>query len=207
VTVPPRWRALLVGVGIAVAIAGAAAIRVMWQGHTAAAAGDAARAAGDVDGAIAHWRDAARHYLPFAEHVDHAYAQLATTARAADAAGDPAVALAAWQAIRSASRATSGLTTPAGDLAAEADRRIAALRAADPLASPAAGATPAAREAWHAAQLAARAAPSPALAALAALGLALWIGGLVWFARRPAAVRLAAVAAGAALWSIAMIAF
>lgn len=225
-----RVRTALVVVGIVVAILGAAALRVVWQGRSALAEGDAARARGDVAAAIDHWRAAARHYLPVAPHVDAAYDRLATTARAAETAGDPATALAAWRGIRSASRATRGLTTPGSELAAEADRRIAALMAADPDGSPAAGDTPAAREAWHAARLAVVPGPSLGMTLIAALGLAGWLAGLLLFARqrrlrrpvdtsgrfapgtadgvnrRQAVVALALIVAGAATWSIGLLA-
>jgi len=100
----PWLRAALVGAGIAIAIVGAAAIRMVWLGRAALADGDAARKRGDLPAAIDAWRAAARDYLPFAPHVDAAYDRLATAAREAETAGDPATALAAWRAIRSASR-------------------------------------------------------------------------------------------------------
>jgi hypothetical protein len=208
-------RAAALVVGAALAVLGAAAIRVVWQGRSALAEGDAARAAGDVHRAIDGWRAAARHYVPLAPHVDEAYGRLAQVARAADQANDPGTALAAWRAIRSASRATTGLTTPAADLAAEADRRIVAIMAVDPESTTAAGATEDAREAWHSAVLAQVPGPSFGMAALAALGLLVWVGGLVWFGRRgvtaagvnrrQTALSLGVVVVGAALWSIALI--
>jgi hypothetical protein len=217
-----RLRLALLVAAAVIAIVGTLAVRTVWLGRDALADGDAAaqvetaRGKGDVAAAIASWRAAARHYLPLAPHVDAAYDRLAATARAAEAAADPVTALAAWRAIRSASRATRSLWTPAAELAAEADRRIAALAAVDPVSSGAGDSVPA-RTAWHAHQLAVDPGPSVALALVAALGLVMWIGGLLWLARRGPegadrlnrrhlVTALALVGIGAATWTIALLA-
>jgi len=202
-----RWlRAALVGAGIAIAIAGAAAVRLVWLGRAALADGDAARKRGDLPAAIDAWRAAARDYVPFAPHVDAAYDRLATAAREAEATGEPGTALAAWRAIRSASRATSGLVTPADELAAEADRRIAALMAADPDASLVAGATVPARTAYQAARLAPVPGPGLGMILIAGLGVAAWVAGLVWLVRRRGKpwVPVGVAVVGAALWMIGL---
>lgn len=205
-----RWlRAALIGVAIAVAIAGAAAIRMVWLGRAALADGDAARKRGDVAAAIDAWRAAARDYLPFAPHVDAAYDRLATAARDAEVTGDADTALAAWRAIRSASRATAGLVTPAEELAAEADRKIAILMAGDPDASLVAGATAPARTAYHAARLAPVPGPGLGMILIAGLGVAGWVAGLVWLVRRRAkpwvpVPPVVAAIVGAALWMIGL---
>ena len=202
----PWLRGALVGVAIAVALAGAAAIRMVWLGRAALADGDAARKRGDVPAAIDAWRAAARDYVPFAPHVATAYDRLATTAREAEAANDPGTALAAWRAIRSASRATSGLVTPAEELAAQADRKIAALMAADPDASLVAGATAPARTAWQAARLEPVPGPGLGLILIAGLGVVVWVAGMVWLVRRRGKpwVPVGVALAGAALWMIGL---
>jgi hypothetical protein len=200
-----RIRSLVIALGVVVALAGAASIRVVWLGRDAVADGDAAHERGDLPAAIDAWRAAARHYLPLAPHVDTAYRRLATLARTAETARDPATALAAWRAIRSASRATAGLITPAAELAAEADQRIAALMAADPEGSPAAGATDDVRIAWHAGKLAESPGPGLGLTLLAGLGLLAWIAGLLWFVRGGReVVSLVVAVAGAGLWTIGL---
>jgi hypothetical protein len=200
-----RIRTIVIALGVVAALAGAASIRVVVLGRSALADGDAARKRGDLPAAIDAWRAAARHYLPFAPHVDTAYRRLSTLARDAEAARDSATALAAWRAIRSASRATDGLVTPAADLAAEADRRIAALMATDPEGSSAAGATPDDRTAWHAGKLAESPGPGLGLVLLAGLGVLAWIAGLVWFAREGRVlVSLGLAVGGAAMWTIGL---
>jgi hypothetical protein len=85
--------------------------------------------------------------------------------------------------------------------------------AADSDGSPVAGDDPAAREAWQLARLAAVPGPSVAMVLIAGLGLVVWIGGLVWFARRGATggpnrrqalISLGVVALGASTWSFAL---
>lgn len=199
-------RTAFVVVAIAVAIAGVAAIRMVWLGRAALADGDAARKRGDVAAAIDAWRAAARDYLPFAPHVDAAYDRLATTARDAEKTGDADTALAAWRAIRTASRATSGISTPHADLAAEADQRIAALMAGDPDGSLVAGETVEARTAWHAARLAPVPGPGLGMILIAGLGVVAWVVGLGWLVRRRGKPwgPLAIAVAGAAIWMIGL---
>lgn len=189
-------RKLAIAAAFTVVVLGALVTRAVWEGRRALAEGDAAA---DPAAAIDAWRRAARWYVPLAPHVDDAYARLRRTAEDADRAGDTRTALAAWRAIRSSALATRWLVTPHDDLRALADRRIAALMAADPAGAPDAGATVADREAFHARRLAATPGPSPTWVVIALTGFALWIGGCVHFARRAldADDRLVRRAAGA----------
>jgi hypothetical protein len=164
--------------------------------------------------AIDAYETAARWYLPLAPHVGAAYTGMRIIAARTDPAtaqpgfADPAVALAAWRGIRSAARATRSLWTPHAEDLAVADAAIARLSARDPSAenlgekagagagsatgSAAAlpsttGATPddeAGREAWHKARLATDVRPSIGAAALAGLGVLLWLVGMVVLVRR-----------------------
>ena len=185
---------------------GALAIRVVLAGREALAIGDARLARAQPAEAIRAFEASARWYLPLAPHVGEAYARLRELAKSED----PGVALAAWRAIRSAARATRTLWTPHADDLAAADAAIAKLAAADPEGSTAEGDAQA-RETWHQARLSRDVRASTGAAALAALGIVLWLAGAVqlawrgWTARgtlvrRPAAVGGTMIIVGLVCW-------
>jgi hypothetical protein len=201
-------RRALVPAAIALALLGALALRAVLEGRAALAEGDAALAAKRPADAIAAWETAARWYLPGAPHVGEAYDRLV---RIADT--EPRHALAAWRAVRAAARATRGLWTSHAAALAAADAAIARLSAGDPDAALAGGPDRAAREAWHAAQLARDPGPRPLAAALAILGLAAWLAGAALLARRglrpggglarrPALYAAAILSGGLAAWAL-----
>lgn len=165
-------RALVVG-AIVLAGLGAVAIRVVVEGRTALAAGDDALARGEIDAAIAGWEAAARWYLPFAPHVDDAYARLIHLAQV-----DPPHGLAAWRAVRSATHATRGLWTPHGDELLAANAAIAELASRDPEGALAAGPDAAARKTWHTERLARDPGPSRGGVFLSVLGIAGFLAGI-----------------------------
>jgi hypothetical protein len=169
---------------VAAVFVGVVATRAVWQGREALSRGDAALAANTPDEAIRWWRRAARWYVPMAPHVASAYARLEELATQAEAAGDRATALAAWQGIRGSILATRSVYVPFEERLEPANRRIAALMAAaeDPALD--AGKTTADREAWHYALLARDEAPSVPWTLLALAGFGLWIGGAALFAWR-----------------------
>jgi hypothetical protein len=148
---------------VVLAVLGALAIRVVVEGRQALADG--------------RYETAARWYLPFAPHVDEAYAKLRTLTKSED----PAVALAAWRSIRAAARATRSLWQPHADDLAEADAQIAKLSAVAPGGGKLDGGEPLA---WHEERLARDVRPSLAAAILAGLGIALWVAGAFVLARR-----------------------
>ena len=197
--------AAILGAGL-----GALALRVVLEGRAALADGDAARARDQPLTAIRAYETAARWYLPFAPHVDDAYDRL----RALTKLQQTGAALAAWRAIRGAARATRHVWQPhASDLAA-ADAAIAELSARDPDAGPA-GDTTASREAWYASRLARDPRPGTGAAALAGVGIALWVLGALalarWgvtasggLARRPAAIAAASILLGLVSWAVGL---
>jgi len=193
-------RALVI-LAIVVAGLGALAIRVVTEARAALAEGDDWALRGKPTEAVAAYETAARWYLPLAPHVDAAYARLRTLALDPD----PRVALTAYRTIRSAARATTGLWTPhAADLA-DADAAIAQREARSPgAASP--GPTTAAREAWYADRLARSDRGSRAAAALAALGLLVWVGGAISLARASSGriARAAVMLAGLVCWAVGL---
>jgi hypothetical protein len=201
-------RKLVLVLAFVLAAGGVLAIRVVVEGRSALADGEALLAAGQVPDAIRTFEASARWYLPLAPHVDDAYARL----RELTGSKDPAVALLAWRAIRSASRATRSLWTPHADDAAAADRAIAQLSARHPEAATAGGSTVELRELWHSARLARDLRPSPGAAAIAALGILTWLAGFVWLVRRgvdergvlvrrPALVAATTIVVGFVLWA------
>lgn len=178
-------RALLIG-AIALAVVGVIGLRAVLSGRRALADGDDWMLRGKPAEAIRSYEAAARWYVPLAPHVDAAYAKLHALTGTADA-------LLAWRAIRSAARATRSLWQPhAADLA-EADAQIAKLEA---------GATP---EAWFAGRLAEDPRPSIAMAALAGLGILLWLlGTAVVVFRRWSVPAGATIIVGVAVWLVGL---
>jgi len=191
-----RKRVLTI-VAIVVAALAVMSLRVVLEGRSALADGDAAIEAKHPIDAIAAWETAARWYLPGAPHVDEAYDRLHTVAR-------DRRSLAAWRAIRRAALATRHLWQPhQGDLA-EANTAIAELTAADPEGAPGGGAD------WQARILATDPRPS-SLAALGAIaGIACWLAGMAIVIRRSApggrSIRAPAVVAvlGALAWVLGL---
>jgi hypothetical protein len=204
-------RNLVLILALVLAGLGTLAIRVVVEGRGALADGEALLAAGQPAEAIPELEASARWYLPLAPHVDRAYSRL----RELGGSKDPAVALAAWRAIRSAARATRSLWTPHADDLVAADRAIARLSAQHPEAAPGAGATAPLRELWHSARLARDLRPRPGAAAVAALGILAWLAGFVLLvrrglddagtlARRPALVAGAMIVVGFVLWAVGL---
>jgi len=172
---------------IGLAVIGLIGLRAVLAGRNALADGDDWISRGKPAEAIRSYEAAARWYVPLAPHVDAAYAKL----RALTAGPD---ALLAWRAIRSAARATRSLWQPhAADLA-DADAHIAKLEA---------GAT--APEAWFAGRLAEDARPSIAMAALAGLGILLWLfGAAAVVFRRWSLPAGGVIVLGVALWLVGL---
>ena len=177
-------RRAIVIAAIVLAGLGAVVIRVDLAGNAAVRDGDDWRLRGKPAAAIRSYEAAARWYLPFASHVDKAYARLRElTMRPAVGPADPELELAAWRAIHAAATATRGLWQPhAADLA-DADAAIARLSARATGAGEGAGTTTGAREAWYVTHLEDARPPIAALA-FAGLGVLLWLGGAIALARR-----------------------
>ena len=168
---------LLVGLAVLVA-------RVAVDARAALRAGESAEARGDRTGAVTHYLDAARLYLPGSATVRTALDRLDAMARAAEAANDPAAARPPLEAIRAALLGTRSLYTPHAARLPDVERRLAVLyaRLEDPRVDP--GASLEARTAWHASRLARHPGPTVGYVLLALFGLALWLGGAVGFIRR-----------------------
>lgn len=191
--------------------------RAIWEGTSALADGDAAMSRDEHGEAIRLWRRAARWYLPLAPHVSGAYQRLRDLAGQAEARGDLATALDAWQGVRSSIMATRSFYTPHEELLEPANRHIAAFMAAreGTLGSAAASQPESERTAWHYQLLARDHSPSAGWAIVAIFGFALWLGGAVLFAvrgvtaddtlvPRTAAYAGIMVAAGLFIWALGL---
>jgi hypothetical protein len=190
---------------------GVATLRAVLDGEREIAASDAAFDANDLHGAIQHARRAASAYAPGAPHVEHGYARLLAVARGAEASGQPAVAMLAWQAERAAVLESASLLHPFPDRLEEANRNLARLSAG-------ANKTGAESERVETAQRLFKQAQSQSSerapwGALLAAGLGVAGAGLAWFAARALAPNgriewlrgrygLLTFVLGAALWAL-----
>jgi hypothetical protein len=125
-----RWLERLCRVVFFVLLTGAAlSTRVILQGESELAASDAAFDRGELGPALDHARRSATLYAPGAPHVDRAYERLTALARGAEAAGQPKIALLAWQAVRSAALESRHLWLPRGQELERANQNLARLEA------------------------------------------------------------------------------
>ncbi len=197
----PFFRAVLF-VLLAIAIAGAATLRVVWAGEAEIAKSTRALEKGDPDGAIVHARAAALWYAPGAPHVRVAYGRLLALAREAERRKLWETSLFAYRAIVTASESTKWLITPHARDADEAVRAIARIEARTGSRPPGLDTEP--TEAIEASQLTALAedqGPKRIMSAVLAASFLALIGGLAAFLRigldETGRVRLAgAVASG-----------
>lgn len=118
---------VVAAVGLVIA---AATARVIASGEGEIAESTKALKAGDPEGATVHARRAAGYYAPGAPHVRVAYERLIALAVTAEKMGDPAAAIFAWRAVRTASIETRWLVSPHQEDRERADAAIARLDAA-----------------------------------------------------------------------------
>jgi hypothetical protein len=156
-----RLRLALRVVALASLLFGTLATRVVYSAHTELAAAKRAADSGDVDLAIAHYRRAARYYLPGSPYHVAALDQLGALGQTARAAGDVTRALAAYRSIRGSILAARSFYVPEQDRLAAADRSIANLMSEQPAPGMDAGKTRAQLYAEHLALL--EASPDPNL--------------------------------------------
>ena len=107
-------------------------LRVLWGGRV-----ECGRAAEEIDAgrayqAVLHYERAIRWYLPGSPYVRRAADELWAMGEAAEAGGDPELALFAFRGLRGAAYATRSFYQPLSGRIAAADERIADLMVADP---------------------------------------------------------------------------
>jgi hypothetical protein len=172
VTLRPGWKRVAWWLAGGGALVGASAVRVVSEGRAELARSETAWESGDVAGATVHARAAARAYVPFASHVDLAYARLRTIARAGEGRGDVESALFAWRAIRAAANGSRSFLTAHARQRDAADTAISRLSAR----SRAVPTTPAGGD-DDGTKMASRAESTrPSWGALLLVGAALWVG-------------------------------
>ncbi len=153
----------LVAAGVLLLLAGLTA-RMLLLAQEEAALAHAAAGRGDAEAQARHLRRAMAHYLPGNPWVSRSCKELAQLAAIQEEKGGRAAALTSWRELRSAIMVLrTGFYQPFASELAAANARIAAITG---------GAPPLER-------LNRPPDPSPAWAALALAGFALWVGGAV----------------------------
>ena len=174
-------RKLLVILGMTCGALAVVAVRVAVSSHARWQDAEAHFSTGDTRGAVDRWGRAARLYVPGSPSASRSLARLEEVAALEESRGNTELALSAWRELRASIRATRSFYTPSADRLARADQHIAKLAASSENPSLDRAADLAARERWHAHQLAIDDAPSLGFSLLALLGLALWLGGALGF--------------------------
>jgi hypothetical protein len=179
-----RLRIGLRALAIGALVLGPIVARVLYSAHTELGAGRRAADAGDVDGAIAHYRRAARYYAPASPYHVVALDQLEQLGRAAEAAGDSARALAAYRSIRGSILAARSFYVPESARLDAADQRIAKLMSQQPAPGIDAGKTRTQLYAEHLALLKASSDPSLAWTVVLLAGFIAFAGAAFAFSAR-----------------------
>ena len=108
------------------------AARVVVGAQSELAAGDALSEAGDEEGAVLHWRRAAKWHVPGGPFSRQAIEQLVALAESRESSGDAAGALVAWRSVHAAALGARSFYVPFAEARTRADDRIAALMRGEP---------------------------------------------------------------------------
>jgi hypothetical protein len=125
----PRVRSACQLLALAALVLFVIVIRVVSSARQELGEADRLLARGDLDGAIVHYRRAARWYAPGSPYHVRALEQLAQLAADAERNGEPERALSAYRSLRAAIMATRSLYVPEQARLGAANLRIAALMA------------------------------------------------------------------------------
>jgi hypothetical protein len=166
---------------IAGVILAVVAVRVITSSRAELDEGNRLRARGDLEGAVVHYRRAARWYTPGNPYCADALGKLAWIARRAERTGDVDLALSAYRGIRAAIMSTRSFYTPHADRLAAADARIADLMASLPPPPIDAGKSREELRREHLELLQADPRPNILWTFVLLLGFAAWIGGALLF--------------------------
>jgi hypothetical protein len=169
---------------VAAALLGALAIRVVVSARAELERAESLQAEGRLDGAIVHFRRAARWYAPGSPYHRRALDRLMALGADAEARGETGLALGAFRAVRSAIMSTRSFYTPERETLERADRKIAALMASLPPPPVDAGKSRAELQAEHLALLQAETGPDPFWTSVLLLGFLAWVGGAFAFTYR-----------------------
>ena len=177
-------RTLRRGLGGVLAVVLVLAIRVVVSSRAELAQAEELSARGDQEASIAHYRRAARWYVPFGPSSEAALDALERIGAEAESRGDTPLALSAYRSIRAASIGSRSFYVPHADRLQAADEHIASLMASLPPPPVDAGTTEAERRSAHLALLEAPVGPSPGWSILALIGLGTWVLAAYLFATR-----------------------
>ncbi len=178
------WRSVTRGLGVALVVLMVLAVRVAVSSRRELVQGDELSGRGDVAASVAHYRRAARWYVPFGPSSEAGLDALARIGSDAEAEGDTALALSAYRSIRAAAIGSRSFYVPHADRLRDADEHIAALMASLPPPPIEASSSTEERRDAHLALLEAPVGPSPGWSVIALLGLATWVLGAFLFATR-----------------------
>jgi hypothetical protein len=156
-------------------------VRVVVSARTELDRAESLYAEGEVEGAIVHFRRAARWYAPLSPYHARALARLMAIGGEAERQGATERALSAYRAVRSAIMSTRSFYTPESETLERADRRIAALMASLPAPGIDAGKSKARLQREHLALLRAETGPDPFWTCALLLGFLVWVGGAFAF--------------------------
>jgi hypothetical protein len=176
------------------------ATRVVTSARDELLIADGVRARGDLDGAIIHYRRAARWYAPGSPFHVEALDHLAALGRQAAAAGDVERALSAERAIRAAILGARSFYTPERARLDGANQRIAALMASQPAPAVDSGKSRARLTAEHLALLRAPHGPSVPWTVVLLLGFGTWVAAAFLFVARAIDTEDRVIGAQARVW-------
>ena len=120
-------RNLLQAAGVLLAVLFVISARTVLAARGELAMGDEVLAQGDGDGALIHWRRAAKWHVPTSIYSSDALARMEELAAERESTGDVAGSLRAWRSIRAALFGARSFYIPHPELRARADEKIAAL--------------------------------------------------------------------------------
>jgi len=160
---------------------------------------------GDLQGAIVHYRRAARWYAPLSPYHREALDKLMAIGARAEEKGETERALNAFRAVRSGIMSARSFYTPERETLYRADRRIAALMAELPAPAIDVGKSPERIEQEHLALLRTRTGPDPFWTSLLLLGFLAWVGGAFAFTVRAIDEEHHLVPASALRWGLVII--
>jgi hypothetical protein len=159
-------------------------LRVVSSARAELQAATAAEGGGDIDGAIVHYRRAARWYAPASPYHRRALAQLGAIGMQAEAKGELELALSAYRAVRGACLATRSFYVPEEARLHAANARIAALMAELPPPGMDAGKSKQQIRAEHLALLEVIPGPQPFWTVILLLGFFGWVSAAFVFSVR-----------------------
>lgn len=157
------------------------AVRCVVAAREELTAGITLEHAGDIPGALVHYRRSVRWYVPWSGVGVEAVEAMRRVALGAERRGEAAVALHAWRALRGALQSARSVYVPFAHRLREADGRIAALMASGESPPADAQLSGPERQRFYAAELAQNPGAKPLWVLLALAGMLLWMGATITF--------------------------